>query len=178
MGAMADFLNNFGQYILSFYNSIFFSFIKFLLGIYVVVVFVDIVLMLIQRGLGADIRDTLIGADFPSELTTRKGSLRKKWDKIRKKIESGEESKYKVAIIEADNIIDNLLLRMKYKGENMSERLEGINPRQIENIEDLKKAHEARNRIIHEENFHLTKEQAEEIIKYYEDFLRYFEVLG
>jgi hypothetical protein len=82
-----------------------------------------------------------------------------------------------VAIIEADEIIDNLIKRMGYKGENMGERLSGINPGQIENIEDLKKAHETRNRIIHEEDFRLTKDQAEEVMKYYEDFLRYFEVL-
>ena len=86
------------------------------------------------------------------------------------------ESAWKVAIIEADNLIDDLIRRMGYKGENLSARLEGINPGQIENIDELRKAHEMRNRIIHEEGFKLDKKTAEETLGYYENFLRYFEV--
>lgn len=177
MDVLANFLNN-HQAILSFYNSTFFSIIKFLLGIYVVVLLADIILLLIQRGLGGDIRDTIIGMNVPSELTTRKNRLVKKWNKIKKKMESENKSNWKVAIIEADNIIDDLIERMKYPGENMGERLAGINPGQIGNIEELKRAHEIRNRIIHEENFKLSKKQAEKIIGYYENFLKYFEVLN
>ena len=59
----------------------------------------------------------------------------------------------------------------------MGERLDGINPGQIENIDDLRKAHETRNRIIHDEKLVLTREEAEKTIGYFEDFLRYFEVL-
>jgi len=177
MDVLANFLNN-HQTILNFYNSTFFSVIKFLLGIYVVVLLADIILLLIQRGLGGNIRNTIIGMNVPSELTTRKNRLVKKWNKIKKKMESENESTWKVAIIEADNIIDDLIKRMNYPGENMGERLAGINPGQIENIEELKRAHETRNRIIHEENFKLSKKQAEKIIGYYENFLKYFEVLN
>jgi len=177
MDVLANFLNN-PQTILNFYNSTFFSVIKFLLGIYVVVLLADIILLLIQRGLGGDIRNTIIGMNIPSELTTRKNRLVKKWNKVKKEMESENESTWKVAIIEADNIIDDLIKRMNYPGENMGERLAGINPGQIENIEELKRAHETRNRIIHEENFKLSKKQAEKIIGYYENFLKYFEVLN
>jgi hypothetical protein len=160
------------------YHSASFSFVKFILGIYAAVIFADIVLLLFQRGLGGDLRDTLLGMDIPPELVTKKGKLRRKWDLIREKIKKDDESMNKVAIIEADNIIDDLIKRMKYKGENMGERLAGITPGQIENIKELQKAHEIRNRIIHEENFKLNKEQVEEVMGYYENFLRDFEVLN
>jgi ABC-type lipoprotein release transport system permease subunit len=170
------FLNKIIAMAVSFYDSNFFSVIKFALGIYAVVILVDIVLMLVQRGLGGDIRDTLLGMNVPAELVKKKGKLRKKWDEIRKNMETENESKWKLAVIEADAIIDDLIRRMGYKGENMSERLAGINPGQIENIEELKLAHETRNRIIQEESYKLEKTKAQEAIGYYENFLRYFEV--
>jgi ABC-type lipoprotein release transport system permease subunit len=164
-------------WIVEIYNSFFFSVVKFILAIYAIVIFVNIVLLLIQRGLSGDIKDTIYGMNLPAELVSKKKVLREKWKRIRGKLEIDNESAWKVAIIEADNLIDDLLKRMGYAGENFGERLAGINPGQIENVEDLKKAHETRNRIIHEENFKLEKEQAEEVLGYYEDFLKYFEVL-
>lgn len=160
------------------YHSAFFSVVEFILGIYTVVIFADIVLLLIQRGLSSgDMRETKLGMDVPPEIVTKKGKLRKKWDKIVANMKTDNESLWKVAIIEGDNIIDDLIKRMGYKGEHMTERLAGINPGQIDNIEELRRAHEMRNRIIHEEDLKLEKEQAQEIIGYYENFLKYFEVL-
>ncbi len=163
--------------LLAIYHSTFFSVVEFLMGIYSMVLLVDIVLLIAQRGLSGDLRETLYGVDMPEELMNKKSKLRKKWDKVSSGIRSENESEWKVAIIEADNIIDNLILRMGYKGENMGERLAGINPGQIDNIEELRLAHETRNRIIHEEDFKLDRKQADEIFGYYENFLRYFEVL-
>jgi hypothetical protein len=161
----------------AFYTSLTFSAIKLFLEIYVIVMLIDIVLLLKQRGLGGDIRDTLVGMNIPPELGNKKNKLRAKWAKVRVKLDSKNESDYKVAIIEADNIIDDLLARMNYKGENMGERLDNITPGQIENIEDLRTAHETRNRIIHDENFVLTKVEAKKTFEYYEDFLKFFMVL-
>lgn len=163
--------------VIAFYNSTFFSVIKFLLGIYAVVILADIILLLVQRGFGGDMRDTLLGMNVPPELVNRKGKLRKKWAKIREKMQAENEASWKVAIIEADTIIDDLIKRMKYKGENMGERLENIPVGQIENVAELKIAHEIKNQIVQEESFQLTKEKAEEAMGYYENFLRYFEVL-
>lgn len=160
-----------------FVDSFTFSLIKFFFGIYAVVLFVDIILLLFQRSVLGDIRETFLGMNIPAELVNKKGKLRKKWDGVMARMKSGNESEYKVAVIEADNIIDDLIARMKYPGENFGERLEGINPGQIENIEEIKIAHEVRNRIIHDESFALTKEEAEKVIGYYEEFLRYFQAL-
>ena len=173
----AIFLNNLVEISLKFYHSPFFAVVKFLLGIYAAVILIDIILLLVQRGLGGDIRGTLIGMNIPAELASRKGALRKKWKKIKDKIQIENKNSYKIAIIKMDDIIDNLIKRMGYKGENMGERLAAIDPKQIENISELQKAHELRNKIIHEEDFKLTEEQAKEAIGYYENFLKYHEVL-
>jgi hypothetical protein len=176
MENLVKILNNSGVDIIGFYNSTFFGIVKFILGIYAVVLLADIILLLIQRGLKGDVRETLLGMNVPAELLTKKVKLRKKWNIIREKTKSDNSDDWKVAIISADEIIDDLIARMGYGGENMGERLSEINPGQIENIEELKKAHEMRNRIIHEENFELTKEQMKETIGYFENFLESFEV--
>jgi hypothetical protein len=151
--------------------------LKIFLEIYVLVLFFDMLLLIKQRAFRGDFLDTIIGMNVPPELVTKKGKLRAKWDKVRAKMQSGNQSDYKVAIIEGDNIIDDLIARMGYKGENFSERLDNINPGQIENIEELRLAHEMRNRIIHDESLVLTKEEAQKTLGYFEEFLRYFQVL-
>ncbi|OGI28750.1 MAG: hypothetical protein A2288_03690 [Candidatus Moranbacteria bacterium RIFOXYA12_FULL_44_15] len=165
------------DFVREIYYSTPFTVIKFLLGIYSVVLFVNIVMLLFQRGLAGDVRDTILGMNVPPELTTKKSKLKKRWEKIRAKVESGNESDWKVAVIEADNIIDDLIKRMGYAGENMAERLDAINPGQIENIEELWRAHQTRNRIIHEDDFKLDKASALDILGDYEEFLKEFEVL-
>lgn len=161
----------------AFSTSVTFAVLKLLMEIYVIVMIVDIAFMLKQRGIGADLRDTWVGANIPEEFGNKKNRLRARWTKIQKRMKSGNESEYKVAIIEADQIVDGLIAKMNYKGENMTERLDNITPGQIENIENLRWAHDMRNRIIHDESYVLTEEEAEKIFDCYEDFLRFFMVL-
>lgn len=169
--------NLFIKEILSFYNSTAFLAIKYLIGIYILVVFADIILLLFQRGVGGNVRQILYGMDLPPEITTKKIKMKARWDKIRKKLESGNEADYKVAIIEADGAIGDLIRRMGYKGENMMERISNIPIGQLDRIDEIKEAHKVRNRIIHEEKFAVNRETAEEVFAKYEHFLRQFEVL-
>jgi hypothetical protein len=160
-----------------FFSSLTFSLIKIFLEIYVLVLIVDLILLIKQRGFSSDLRETVLGMNVPPELVTQKSKLQIKWNRIKEKMKSDDQSDYKVAIIEGDNIIDDLIARMGYKGKNFGERLDGINPGQIENIEDLRFAHNVRNQIIHDENFALTKDDAHRVLDCFEEFLRYFQVL-
>lgn len=161
-----------------FYNSFFFSVVKFFIGIYVIVLVVDLILLLMQRSLGSDFRETVLGINIPRELASKGGKkkLAKKWNLIRARLDTGQDAQYKVAIIEADNVIDDLVKRMGYDGKNMAERLDNIPSGQLDHIEELKKAHEIRNIIIQDDNFILDKKSAEEVMALYEEFLKYFDV--
>jgi hypothetical protein len=176
--SIQSFFDALGNDMSLFYHSGTFLFIKILIGIYVAIVFIDIVLLIIQRGPGANWRQMRYGVDIPSEFVTKKGQMQKLWDAIRKRLDSGNESEYKVAIIEADNIIDDLIKRMGYKGADMGERLAGIPEGQLAELAEIKEAHDIRNRIIHEEDFQVNKELAKEVLKKYEHLLHHFEVLG
>ncbi len=167
-------MNQTGILIVNFYQSGFFLFIKFFLGIYAAVLIADVVLILILKGLGADIRQAIKGMKMPA---VPKSKMRKRWTKIRRRLESDNAFQYKAAVLEADSMIDKVLSDMGYAGKNMSERLEKIKPAQIHNYEDLKNAHQIRNRIIHEADFSIDKKQTEEIVEIYESLLENLELL-
>ena len=162
---------------IGFYHSSFFLFFKFLIGIYVLIVLYDIVLLLIQRGFKANLREWRFGIDMPSEFASDRKKTKAQWENIRKRLESSNESEYKVAIIEADKMIDGLITKLGYGGENMTERLDNIPEGQLECIAEIREAHLIRNRIIHEDDFALDRAVAKEALDKYSDILKQFGVL-
>jgi len=164
-GSIVDFFIN-------FYHSPFFAFIKFILSVYAIVLILDLAMIVMLRGFGKDFRVTMSGIYIPSKKVTRK-----KWQRIKNRLESGNSSQYKIAILEADKMIDELLDRIGHKGENMPHRLSQIKLGQIDNAEDLIKAHEIRNNIVQDKEFEVNKETAEEAIGIYEKFLEHFELI-
>jgi len=174
---MADVTNS----LLYFYNSTTFSVIKFILGIYVAVLVIDIILFIYQRGISNDVRETRLGMNVPKEFLRKKpkAKLVTRWNKLRNDIELGDDAKMKVAVIEADDVIIDLIRRM-YAGAPFAkkeipvdEMIDSIPAGQIENLADIKNSHLTRNRIIHDESFVLTAEEAHEVLAPYEEFLRY-----
>jgi len=159
------------------YNSNFLAVIKFLVGVYVIVLVVDIILLVIETGIGGSLRETLTGMNVPLEFTTRKKKTKKTWQAIKKKLESNNENDYKIAIIEADDFMDDLISRMGYDGDNFGERLANIPANHLENIEGMKQAHEMRNQIIHDDKFSVSKEDAEMALKHFEELLKSYQVI-
>jgi len=97
------------------------------------------------------------------------------WKKIKKRLERKWESESKLAIIEADRILDNLLKQMGYRGETLGERLKQLKPDLLPNIEEVWVAHKIRNDIIHDPNYRLSHQEAERAVEIYEkafDYLR------
>lgn len=170
----------FWEWAMKIYHSFGFAVFKFILGIYTAVLLVNIILLLIQRGLSGDVADTRLGMNVPPELVRERDrkKLRKKWMEIKNRVESGSERQYKLAIIEADRLIDDLIYRMGYKnGENFGERLDNIPPGQVETVSSLKEAHKIRNQIILDDSFALDKETAQKTLGLFEEFLAYHEVI-
>jgi len=93
--------------------------------------------------------------------------LLKAWKQIQKRLKIGSEAQLKLAIIEADKILDEILKKSGYQGENMSDRLKQITPAQISNIEEIWQAHKIRNRIVHEPDFSISRNEAKNILEIY-----------
>lgn len=83
-------------------------------------------------------------------------------------IESPHPNDWKLAIIEADIILDDILKQQGYVGNSLGERLKSISTNQLSSLNDAWEAHKVRNRIAHEgADFVLTKRVAEETIGRY-----------
>ncbi len=83
-------------------------------------------------------------------------------------IGSDNPSDWKLAIIEADIILDELLKESGYGGTSLGERLRSISPAQLESLDDAWQAHKIRNQIAHGgADFVLTQKLAQDTIKQY-----------
>jgi len=96
----------------------------------------------------------------------------KTWMKIMARADTGLESEYKLALIEADSMLDDTLKRMGYAGETVGERLEKINSAILPNIEEVWQAHKTRNNIVHDPDYKLTLDEAKKNLSIYEQAFR------
>ena len=74
----------------------------------------------------------------------------KRWKEIEAHAASQNTSDWKLALIDADALIDEILKRAGYKGKTMGERLKQIEPSDLDHLAELWEAHKLRNRIAHE----------------------------
>lgn len=162
------------NYFAEFYNSSFATTIKIFLGIYSIVLIVDIVLLLILRGMGADIRTLIKGVDMP---VASRSKMMNRWQKIVNRLDTSSEAQYKIAILEADKFVDEILEGISHKGENMTEKLEKMHPGQLENMAELARAHKIRNEIIQNKNFSVDEKTARQAVAIYENVLKEFEFI-
>ena len=158
-----------------FYNSPFVLVFKILVGLYLLILLINIVLILILRDIPGQVRVGLRGEDMP---LVSKSKMQKRWGAIRKRLTSGNTSQYKVAVIEADAIVEEILSGIGYKGANMTEMLVQVEPGRLDDhLESLQAVHLIRNRIVHELDFEIDESVAESVIGVYEKFLKYLEFL-
>jgi hypothetical protein len=99
-----------------------------------------------------------------------KGAARtNRLDSVLAHSESDNPNDWKLAIIEADIILDDVLKQQGYAGNSLGERLKSISPSQLESLQDAWEAHKVRNKIAHEgADFVLTKRMAQETITKYQ----------
>jgi len=121
------------------------------------------------------VRSTLIKFAFLFDTTEfftfRPFGLRKivgKWQKIQRRLETTSESEYKLAVIEADGMLSDILLRMGFRGETLGDRLQTVTPAIIPNLHDVVNAHQTRNNVVHDPDYRLTLEEAQRTLEIYQ----------
>lgn len=100
----------------------------------------------------------------------------KQWAKVLKRLDTGKEADYKLAVIEADGLLNDILKKMEYKGETMAKILEQINATILPNIEEIWEVHKIRNNVVHDPDYELSLEQARKILEIYEKSFRTLEM--
>lgn len=103
--------------------------------------------------------------------------LEKKWQQIQDRLEKSDEANLKLAVIEADNFMDDVLKRMALEGKDMGERLEKLTTQQLKSLDDIWDAHRLRNLIVHQTNVSINQNQAKKAIESFEKALKELEVI-
>ena len=95
--------------------------------------------------------------------------LTKKWNRIKKRIETGTESDYKLAIIDADDfLIEVLDSRGYYDGEDFEDAIKKAGKLISSNFGEIMNSHEIRNSIVYNPDYKMSAETAKRILDVYE----------
>ncbi len=102
--------------------------------------------------------------------------IEKGWLKIKARVDTGLESEYKLAVMEGDIMLDDILKKMGYHGETLGERLNSLTIATLPNIERIKEAHQTRNNIIHDPDYRLSLDETRKVLDVFEQAFRDLEV--
>jgi len=113
-----------------------------------------------------------------SNVESPKSKLTEKWEKIVANSESTNQSDWRLAIIEADIILDELLEKLQLPGDTMGEKLKAVEKSDFNTIDDAWEAHKFRNMIAHEgSNFLVNQREIRRIISLYEAVFKEFTLI-
>ncbi len=117
------------------------------------------------------VEDILLKKNLPKRRTV------KGWRKVQLNFFQGDDSHLKIAIIEADKLLNDALKAAGFKGEDLGDRLKKLTTTQLPNLDDIWEAHRLRNRIAHENDFRLSRHDAERALAIYQQTLNYLGIL-
>lgn len=100
------------------------------------------------------------------DLVSKRRKL-KAWEQIKKRLLSENQNDWKLAILEADMIMNEILKMSGYLGNKLEEKLEIITPAQLSNVDEIKNAHKIGDKIAADPSFEITQKEAREIIDIY-----------
>lgn len=108
----------------------------------------------------------------------REKNTNPRWHYILTLVESSNDSDWRVAILEADSMLEEVLKDRGFSGTTASELLEGAKESGYLTIQDAWDAHLVRNQIAHEgSDFALSQVEARRVIKMYQNFFEELNVI-
>jgi len=107
---------------------------------------------------------------------TKEGSHKnERWARILAHVFSPNLSDWKLAIIEADTMLEDLLNQLNFKGDSIGDKLKNADRDKFRSLTSAWEVHTVRNRIAHEGlNFEISQKEAKRIITLYEQIFREF----
>ncbi len=89
------------------------------------------------------------------------------WKRIKRRLASGTPSDLRLAVVDADRVLDEILKVSHFPGTTMDERLASITEAQLPNIKEVLEVHRLRHRIGKDPGIILTQEEAENAVNIY-----------
>ncbi|MFA6094380.1 MAG: hypothetical protein WC757_00620 [Candidatus Paceibacterota bacterium] len=109
---------------------------------------------------------------------TSKTVKNQKWENILLHVSSDKQNDWKIAILEADIMLGDMLERMGYRGEGIGDMLKSIEKSDFTTLDSAWEAHKIRNMIAHEgQDFILTEREARRVIELYKAVFNEFKLI-
>lgn len=101
--------------------------------------------------------------------------LHAKWLKVQGHIESTNPAEWRLAIIEADIMLGDVLEKMGYQGDTIGDKLKGVDKSDFLTLDFAWDAHKVRNQIAHQgSDFLLNEREAKRVIELYKKVFEEF----
>jgi len=114
-------------------------------------------------------------AEQDRKLAQKEGSLNQRWDVVLQYLFSVNPGDWKLAIIEADAMLEGLMDQLGFKGENLGEKLKSADRDKFKSLTQAWEVHIIRNKIAHEGvEFQLSHHEAKRVVALYEQIFREF----
>lgn len=98
-----------------------------------------------------------------------------RWKKVLDYLFSANENDWKLAIIEADSMLFDLLTQLKFKGDTLGDKLKDADRDTFHSLSLAWEAHNIRNKIAHEgSSFEVSLHEAKRVIALYEQIFQEF----
>jgi hypothetical protein len=152
------------------------TYVKYLLLLVIVglIIFLARIIRKLTR-IRTNVREKL----FPTLATTApKVSQNPKWERVLTHIESLNENDWRLAIIEADIMLAELLDTMHLNGDSIGEKLKGIEKSDFTTLDKAWEAHKVRNEIAHAGgDFRISQREALRVVELYKDVFKEFQFI-
>ncbi len=101
-----------------------------------------------------------------------------RWNRIIDQASSSSEQNWRLSILEADIMLNELLDMEGYKGETMADKMKQVDRAVFNTIDQAWEAHKIRNQIAHEgANYHLDEREVRRVIALYGRVFREFKLI-
>lgn len=102
----------------------------------------------------------------------------KRWLRVKELIASNNDSDWKIAIFEADSMLEDMTLAMNIPGDTLGERLKSVEPSDFLTLQKAWEAHKIRNQIAHQgSTYALDHRTALLAIKMFEEVFQEFRLI-
>ncbi len=107
-----------------------------------------------------------------SKETAESKKFIKSWKNIKARMDSGSDPQLRLAIIEADDLLNQTLQDADYQGDTFEAMVQSAAKKIPDDVQLVLQAHQVRNAIVYEPDFVLTKEAAATALDAYESAIK------
>jgi len=108
-------------------------------------------------------------------VTAPMGAPNPRWQNVQNHIQSGSPGDWRLAIIEADIILEEMLKKMGYQGAGIGDMLKNVEKSDFTTLDQAWRAHKVRNNIAHDGGaYTLSHEEARRVIGLYQQVFEEF----